>query len=185
MRGLFQPAVTGDMRKSFMYGHYVHALIEWIIVEGLKFSTWDDIEKEYNITIDTHAGNSMKIRGFTDIARCNIPGHGTYLVDIKTMTSRTFSQNGLPEYLRHKYESQVQIYMFLEGIDRSIILIVEKDSPHRFKEVYVQRDNDRILSIIDGWKHVADSIVEGFIPECTCVDPNKCPILDAIQTAET
>ena len=163
-----------DSQKIFMFGHFSHAIIQKIVVE-LGLATPEDIEKEYYFHFQTEAGNPYSVRGFIDIARCVVPGRGTYLVDIKTMNARIYGRPELPEATMTKYEAQVKLYLAFEDLEEAIILCVEKDSPHRFKEVYIQADPDFVDRTIARWEDVVDALAEGRVPACTCADPHTCP----------
>lgn len=163
-----------ESQLAFMVGHMWHELLQFIVVEGLGFCDWDQIEKEHWLHSETEAGNPYSVRGFIDFARVEIPGKGTYLVDVKTMASRIFSMTELPYDLMQKYTTQVKLYLEMEGLDQAIILCVNKDSPHRFKEVIVQRDPDLVDEVIDRWETVTDSVATETPPECSCDDPEQC-----------
>lgn len=163
-----------DLQKTFMFGHFSHAIVQKIVVE-LGFATPDDIEKEYDFHFETEAGNPYRVRGFIDIARCVVPNRGTYLVDIKTMNARVYAQQNLPESTMEKYEAQVKLYLAFEELDEAIILCVEKDTPHRFKEIVIQSDPDFVDAALERWESVTDALVEGRVPPCTCSNPSNCP----------
>lgn len=163
-----------NSQKTFMIGHMYHGLVQWIIVNGLGFATEADIEKEHDIHLTTEAGNPYRVRGFIDVARCVIPGRGTYLVDVKTMHSRMFAVDGLGS-LTDKYEAQVKLYLAFEELEDAIILQVQKDGPHQFKEYMVQSDPDFVDGIIAKWENVVDHDAAGTVPDCTCDDPSQCP----------
>jgi hypothetical protein len=173
-------------QKNFMIGHMYHGLIQFIMVEELGFSKWSEVEREYDYGWDkegncfddslvTHKGNSYRIRGFADFSRCRLPGKGEYLVDIKTMMSRIYAQDFVGSANQPKYEAQVKLYMDLEDINQAIILCVEKDGPHRFKEHVVAADHDFCEDIYDKWEYVVDCEVEGVVPDCTCDHSVECP----------
>lgn len=168
-------AHTAEQQLNFIIGHMYHSLLQWIMVEGLGFCTWADVEKEHDLHFTTENGNPYRVRGFIDFARVEIPNRGTYLVDIKTMNSRLFAQDSLPATTHEKYEAQVRTYLEFEDLDHAIILCVSKDSPHRFKEVLVERDTDFVERTMDRWEDVTDAIAAGVIPDCTCSDPDSCP----------
>jgi len=177
---------SADTQKIFMIGHMYHGLIQNIMVEGLGFCTWDEVEKEYDFGWDketsdfdgsllTEKGNPYRIRGFADFSRVVIPGKGEYLVDVKTMMSRIYAQEFTGSFNQDKYEAQVKLYMDMEDIDQAIILCVEKDGPHRFKEHLVMADSDLVESIYDKWEYVVDCEAEGEVPDCTCDHSVECP----------
>lgn len=170
-----QQAHTAEQQLNFIIGHMYHGLLQWVMVEGLGFCGWDQIEKEHDHYFTTDAGNQYRVRGFIDFARVEIPNRGTYLVDVKTMNSRLFAQDHLPATTHEKYEAQVRMYLEFEDLDQAIILCVSKDSPHRFKEVIIQRDSDFVERTMDRWEDVTDAIAAGVIPDCTCADMDTCP----------
>lgn len=165
---------AADAQKTFMIGHMYHSLLQYAVVEGLGFATWDDIEKEYDFYFETEAGNPYRVRGFIDIARCVIPNRSTYLVDIKTMHARIYAQNSLPESTLEKYTAQVKLYLEFEELPEALILCAEKDNPHRFKEITIQRDPEFVADVIEKWETVADALVLGEPPKCTCLNPSRC-----------
>jgi hypothetical protein len=63
----------------------------------------------------------------------------------------------------------------MEDIDQAIILCVEKDGPHRFKEHIVQADPDLVEEIFAKWEYVANCEAEGDVPACTCDHSVECP----------
>lgn len=185
---------TLDSQKNFMVGHMYHSLLQWILVEGLGFADWPEIEKEYDFGWDkeakdyngdlvTEEDNPYRIRGFIDVARCVIPNVGTYLVDIKTVNARLYAQDSLPASTMEKYEAQVKLYLEFEELDEAIILAVEKDSPHRFKEFRIQRDSDFVDDTIARWESVVDAVAQGEVPDCTCSEPNTCPVKGIYELA--
>lgn len=166
--------IASDSQKNFMVGHMYHGLLQWIIVEGLGFAEWDDIEKEFDFKFDTPAGNPYRVRGFLDVAQCTVPNRGEYLVDVKTMNSRIYS-TGLPDSMYAKYSAQVKLYLEFVDLDDAIILCVEKDTPHRFKEILIKRDTAFVEETVVRWESVVDALTSGEVPDCTCSNPSKCP----------
>lgn len=165
-----------DSYKNFMIGHMFHGLFQHIFVEELGFATWHDIEKEHDYFFDTADGNPYRVRGFIDIAHCVIPNVGDVLVDLKTVNARMFAQDRLPESTMEKYEAQVKLYLSFEGMDEGIILGIEKDTPHKFKEWKVMADDEFVSETLARWEDVVDAAVSGEIPACTCFDPKACPM---------
>ena len=165
-------------QKNFLFGHFYHTTLQWIMVEGLGFATWDDIEKEFDFHLETPKGNPYRVRGFVDIAKCVIPNTDPFLVDIKTMNARIYAQSPTPDFWVEKFEAQVRMYLDFTGLDKAVVLLVEKDSPHRFKELVIERDDLFVDQIVEGWESVVDARAEGIIPDCTCWDPGKCPVKD-------
>lgn len=153
---------TTALRKTFQVGHFWHAYIQWIVVEKLGFADWDAIE-----VMHTHRwkdGPYGWCRGAADIAPCDIPVHGKYLVDIKTMGAHDFKLQGLPGWCAPKYEAQVNMYMDWFDLDKTIILCVSKDSPHDFKEFEFRRNQPLIDAVYSKWSLVKDCIDQGIEP---------------------
>jgi hypothetical protein len=171
--------------KTFAVGHFWHQYIQHIVVERLGFCGWDAIErhgdkgwtKELEDLIPeagvTFEGDRYKpfhwVSGSADIAPCEIPGHGTYLVDIKTMGSHDFRQAGLPTWCAAKYEAQVNIYMDFFDLEQAIILCVSKDSPHEFKEYIFERNPPLIEALYAKWKLVSACLDEEVEPDLTYI----------------
>ena len=78
------------------------------------------------------------------------------LVDIKTMSGQAFRAPVLPEAFAHKYVCQINIYMDLFDIGQAMILGVNKDSPHDFKEILFVRNQSLIDAIYRKWKFVSE-----------------------------
>jgi hypothetical protein len=164
-----------EAEKTFAVGRLYHELMAWVVIEGLGFSTWDEAEKEYNFRFPTAAGNEVWVRGFADLGRVDIPGSGTFLVDYKTVASRLYSMSQLPHGKEEQYRAQVALYLEMEDLDEALIVFLEKDNPHRFKELRVQRDGALVDDVMEGWERVADAVAAGEPPACTCYRPENCP----------
>lgn len=164
-----QPSI--GLRKAFTVGHFWHAYIQHIIVERLEFSSWDEVERKgiraWSATLTNENKNKpyQWATGFADVAPCHIPVHGDFLVDIKTMGSHDFKQQGLPAWCASKYEAQLNIYMDWFDLERAIILAVSKDSPHEFKEFMFERNQPLIDTIYSKWKLVGDCVEAGIEPD--------------------
>lgn len=159
------PSVS--LRKSFIVGHFWHAYLQHIVVE-IGMAEARAIEREgvkcWGSGPDDQPLPYHWAKGFGDIAPCSIPGHGDFLVDIKTMGSHHYKQTGLPEWAAAKYECQVNIYMDWFDLERTIILCVLKDSPHEMKEIIFERNQPLIDAIYGKWKIVGQCVVEGIVP---------------------
>lgn len=150
------------LMKAFQVGHFWHAYVQHIVVERLGFATWDDIEVRGKKAWGDKPFHWAT--GSADIAPCRIPVHGDYLVDIKTMATHDFRQNGLPGWCAAKYEAQINVYMDWFDLERAIILCVGKDSPHEFKEFSFERNQALIDAIYAKWKLVGACLEEGVEP---------------------
>lgn len=165
--------------KNFLVGHMWHELMQWAVVDGLGFAEWDSIEKSHAVRSDGNPidQNSEKdcdsvtklmqaggwwAKGAIDVARCEIPGMGTFLVDFKTCGSFPFKSATVPY---ENYIAQLQIYMDWEGVDRGIILYINKDSGHDFKEFVIERDPAVAENIYRKWDIVSQAVVDGALPK--------------------
>jgi hypothetical protein len=178
-KGHLEPQrLTSEMQKTFQIGHMYHAWLQYILVEGLGFSTWKEIEKKYSKKLVTDKGNKWSVSGSADVASCKIPGQSKpYLIDIKTMRSTSFSQAKMPEWLWEKYEAQAQVYMEWHNKDATILLCCNKDSPHQFKEYIIYRKFDKVSDIYNRWEKLADHLADDIPPDCDCHSP-KCEVVD-------
>lgn len=154
---------SASLLKVFTVGHFWHAYVQWIIVEQLGFAGWDDIERRGSKR--WAEGPFKYATGSADVAPCNIPKSGEYLVDIKTMGSHDYKQQGLPSWCAPKYECQMNIYMDWFDLERTLVLCVSKDSPHDFKEFEFRRNQPLIDAIYSKWKLVGDCVAADIEPD--------------------
>lgn len=140
-----------SLRKTFAVGHFWHQYLQHIVCERLGFCKPEAIE--------AHAeerwgeGAFHYVSGSADIAPCHVPGHGDWLVDFKTTNSFSFTQ--LSENLLQKWEAQVNIYLDLFDMEKAMIVVIQKDSPHALKEVTFTRNQPLIDAIYGKWKLVS------------------------------
>jgi hypothetical protein len=146
------------MRKYGPVGHFWHQWLQHIMVrydmvdasaierEGFKGIFTPD-------TWSTEPGNFRACRGSADVAPWNFKGHD-YIVDFKTMGSRSFQRPTLPDSFAAKYECQMQIYMDFFGYERALIVGINKDTPHDFKEFEFRIDQDLVNAIYKKWQYV-------------------------------
>lgn len=148
--------------KAFQVGHWWHQYLQWIIRDRLSFCDNSAIERRgVRRWTDGPYGWAT---GAGDIAPCDIPGHGEWLIDIKTMGSHDFKRNGLPGWCAAKYEAQINIYMDFFDLDRALIVCVLKDSPHDLKEFAFERNDELITQIYDKWELVSSWLNESVTP---------------------
>jgi hypothetical protein len=155
--------ISGSLYKTFQVGHWWHAYIQHVVVDRLGFSDRGQIERKGLRRWGN--GAYQWATGFADIAPCCIPGHGEYLVDIKTQGSFDFKQQYLPSWCAGKYEAQINIYMDWFDLDRAIIFCISKDSPHDFKEYEYLRNQPLIDAVYDKWKLVGECIDKQIEPD--------------------
>lgn len=183
-----QAAIAGEegkphstsLKKSFAVGHFWHAYLQWIIVKKLGYADdkeieirgykgWDEEVKPRYFGYN-HGGVTAIHKPFhyatgqADVAPCRIPVHGDYLVDIKTMGAHDYKQIQLPGWCAPKYECQINIYMDWFDLEKAIILCVQKDSPHAFKEFEFMRNQPLIDAIYSKWRLVGACLEAGEEP---------------------
>jgi hypothetical protein len=167
--------ISGALKKTFLVGHFWHALIQQIIVQKLEFASPDAIEREgKRLWGDGPPPDNACliprpyhwVHGYGDVAPLVTPTWKG-VVDIKTMRSADFmllGTGGLPAWAALKYKAQLNIYMDLFDQERGLILAVNKDSPHDFFELEFERDQLLIDSIYQKWRAVSDCLDHGIVP---------------------
>lgn len=144
--------LTATSHKNFFVGHFWHGLLQDILCERLEFCNKDDVEKELRFQ-----DHKWWARGFADIAKCDIPGKGSYLIDFKTMNSYSFQKPA--ESLLAKWQLQVACYMAWDNrVDSAIIIGIQKDTPHDFKEFVFNRDDAILEPVYEKWNIVAEAL---------------------------
>lgn len=163
--------IDATSHKNFNVGHMWHSWLDTIVVDGLGFAKWEDVEKQCG-----YAQERWWATGLADIAYCDIPGKGVYLIDWKTMNSRIFGyEPDQPQLaaILEKYRYQVNCYMHWTGRERCIIVGIEKDTPHAFREFVYEYDPDLLAPVYNKWDIVAACLRSGIPPDCDCDD---CPV---------
>jgi len=152
---LLSPNISPNLRRTFDCGHMWHNYLEAIMVD-MGFVRPDDVEVYTTHRIVTKRGSAMGA-GTGDMVGVNIPGHGQWLVDIKTMNRKQFDQ-GASEYMFKKWEAQVNCYGDWFGLSNMMILAVCKDSPHDFREYIIPPNQTLLDEIYDRWTYVAQCL---------------------------
>ncbi|MDE2100430.1 MAG: hypothetical protein KGL39_24470 [Patescibacteria group bacterium] len=150
-----------EARKSFLLGFFYHELIYYAL-QDLGFSEPGDIEEKIEMEL-----YGVPVKGHIDVSRCVIPVHGDWMVDIKTQQAMKFAKDPAGD-LFEKYVAQQQMYMWLKDKEKCMILWAEKDTPHRYKETYIERDDDAVEQVFEKWSTVIEAEKEGVPPHCTC-----------------
>ncbi len=126
--------ISGSLRKTFLVGHFWHAVLQHILVEKLEFASQFSIERmgstAWGRLNDGTPAPFNWARGSADVAPCVIPRHGEFLVDFKTMNGVDFGRNAPPQWAVGKWECQLNIYMDWFALDRALLVGIQKDSPH-------------------------------------------------------
>lgn len=162
MRGmLIHPRPSPALRRTFDCGHMWHGYLQAMLIE-MGFVTEDNVER-YVTAERTGKFGSFTGAGTGDLVNVEIPGHGTWLVDIKTMNKPEFEQ-GASEFTFKKWNAQVNCYMDWFEADKAMILAVCKDSPHNMREYQIQRDDVLLGEIYDRWSYVRYCIDNDELP---------------------
>jgi hypothetical protein len=159
--------IGAGLRKTFQVGHFWHGYLQEIVVNQLGYADADAIERPGQKVWAEEDGKPKAYhwcRGSADVAPISIPGQGEFLVDFKTMGSFDFKRSTLPDWSAAKYESQMNIYMDFFDLEQTIVLCINKDSPHEFKEFIFNRNQPLIDTIYEKWHYVSDCLDNGNIP---------------------
>lgn len=179
-----QKPIESSLGKIFQVGHFWHQYLQEICiraglceernVERRGIKGWggpaDETWTEYN--------PFHWVTGSADICPLEVPGHGPYLIDFKTMGSHIFKAIKPHELTATKWECQLNVYMDLFSMEKSMIVGINKDSPHDFKEFEFHRNDELIDILYMKWKLVAECLDEGVPPpEDEIIDlPLKGPV---------
>lgn len=158
---LFGP-ISGSLYKTFAVGHFWHGYLQWIVEKRLEFCGPEDIERRGKKAWADKPYHYAT--GSGDIAPCEIPGHGPYIVDFKTMNTHAFKAMALPEFFADKYECQMNIYMDFFDLDQALIVGILKDSPHDMKEFSFLKNQPLIDAIYLKWRLVSECLTQGVMP---------------------
>ncbi len=160
-----------SLLKTFQVGHFWHQWIQYLVVKA-NLCDPNDIERKA-----THSwGDNYyeQVAGSADICPI-ILGDWIGGIDVKTMSANQFKSAGVPEWAAAKYECQMNIYMYLFEQDQWMILAVDKDSPHEFREFIYMRNDHLIEAILDKFRYVSDAVAAGEV--ITTLDDDQWPDL--------
>ncbi len=162
-----------------MVGHFWHILLSDIL-SALDFTGDHCVERKLKYT---HP-DGWTVAGAADVSHCYVPGHNDapFLVDFKTMNARMFAEPP-PPYVLDKWTHQVNIYMDLlwkanpkmDNPVQTIMVVIQKDTPHNFKEIVIDYDPDLCEAVYEKWSVVWQSLQDDFPPRCEC-PVGKCPV---------
>jgi len=162
MRGmLIHTRPSPALRRTFDCGHMWHGylqniLIDMGLVDARNVERYVAVEREGKFGPFIGAGTG-------DLIDVEIPGHGIWLVDIKTMNKTEFEQ-GAREFTMRKWQAQVSCYMDWFNADKAMILAICKDSPHDMREYQIIKDVPLLEEIYDRWSYAK-----------WCVDNDETP----------
>jgi hypothetical protein len=178
--------VSYALRRVFDCGHMWHGYLQEMLIE-MGFVKRENVERPLE-----HHHPSMKVgdamwtgRGTADLVDVDIPGHGKWLVDIKTMSDAEFDDGPRPDTLK-KWTAQVNCYLDWLGTESAFILAVRKGgSPgragkpaHDFREIKIAYDPVLINNIYDRWTQVANAIAANEPPPCEHDKSKICSLGD-------
>lgn len=177
------------MLKTFMVGHFWHALLQHAVVElGVAdpkaievrgMHGWGEKEIVTRERYDEHLTHIIApgvetwqpfwkpfhwATGSGDVAPLVMPNGDEYVLDFKTMSSHQYKANSLPDWAAAKYEAQINVYMDWFNQERAIILCINKDTPHDMKEYEFVRNQPLIDAIYDKWEFVSECLDIGEAP---------------------
>ena len=174
--------ISPALRRTFDCGHMWHGYLQSILID-MGLVQPENVERHTTYRIVTKHGTAIG-SGTGDLVDVTIPGHGEWLVDIKTMSKREFEQ-GANEYTMLKWQAQVSCYMDWFGSDKAMVLAISKDSPHQMREYEIVKDQNLLNEIYDRWTYVAECVRLGQEPEYEYqVDPLLLNPGDSVLDAE-
>lgn len=167
----------GGLNKHMMVGHFWHQWLQHICLK-LEFCSEPNIERVGErawatektdrwvpgkpdvqmMSYRTIAKPYCWATGSADIAPIVLPKGWEGVVDFKTMSSTSFKKDDVP--FGDKYECQINIYMDFFDLDKALMLGINKDAPHAFKEFQYNRNQPLIDAIYDKWKYVGERLDE-------------------------
>ena len=157
------PPITSALRRTFDVGHMWHGYLEEILID-MGFVLRENVERAVTVKLQGAYG-PFTAKGTIDLLNVEIPGHGTWLVDIKTMNGNEFSTGPMAQTSR-KWEAQVNCYIDWAGkTNQAMILAVCKDSPHDMKEFKITPNTALLNEIYDRWSFVEYAIQTNKPPE--------------------
>jgi hypothetical protein len=173
------------LHRTFAVGHMWHGYLQNILID-MGFVQPDNVE----LTLQKTIFESPEVigKGTADLVDVQIPGHGSWLVDIKTMGRREF-EAGAHEYTMMKWQAQVNCYMDWLGTEKAFILAVCKDSPHAFREYQIVRDQNLLDEIYDRWLYTQYCLDNDKEPEVREDIPKELQargdsVLDEVEAAK-
>jgi hypothetical protein len=162
-KGLLLPQpITPALRRTFDCGHMWHGYIQNILID-MGFVTPENVENHTVHKIVRPSGTAIG-SGTGDLVDVQIPGQGSWLVDIKTMRKDLFDQ-GADDLTLAKWAAQVNCYGDWFNQDKMMILAICKDSPHNFREYIIERDDALLEEIYEKWIYVTKCIKKGVEPD--------------------
>ncbi len=178
---------TPDLYKTFQVGHFWHAYLQHLLVHKLEFCDEAAIERRGQRAWPPPRDDSEGVAavrpfhwvtGSADVAPCEVPNYGSYLIDFKTMGAFAYKPNIPPGDTIVKWECQLNVYMDFFDLEKALIVGILKDSPHSFKEFEFHRNQDLIDALYSKWRLVSECLDEKVEPPIDEVIelPTKGPV---------
>lgn len=164
-----QRRIPAQLRRTFDWGHMAHGYYGAILQE-MGFVQPGNVERK------VHGFDGLG-SGTADLVDVEIPGQGKWLVDMKTMNSPEFKRGPRPDTLK-KWTAQVSCYGAWLGVEKLMILAIEKDSPHGLKEIQIKIDDDLLENILERWMYVEEAILDQDPPPCDHPYGSPCSLND-------
>lgn len=152
---LISPKISPALRRTFDCGHMWHGYLQEMLIE-MGLVTRPNVERHLICIVEGRYGQAVG-SGTADLVDVEIPGHGQWLVDIKTMSKPEF-EAGASQFTFQKWEAQVSCYMDWLGTEKAMVLAVCKDSPHQMREYQIVKNKLLLSQIYDRWSYVADCV---------------------------
>ena len=129
-----------------------------------------EAETEVEYVIDEH-----QVRGRADFL-VHHPDGNVYVVELKTMNSRSFSM--LTE-IKKTWDAQLSMALHGLGYPTGVLLVLESGYPYRMREFRVDRNDQLLSEIFAKFDHVRDCISNDAPPDHCCpidsVAMKACP----------
>ncbi len=158
---LVRSSISPALRRTFDIGHMIHGYLQNILLD-MELVREANIERYIKQTVEGKYGLCVGA-GTGDLVDVEIPGHGHWLVDIKTMKKSEY-ESGPQELTMKKWTAQVSCYMDWFLSPKAMILAFCKDSPHEMREFQIIRDDVMLKGIYDRWSYVQHCIDKGIEP---------------------
>jgi hypothetical protein len=158
------------LAKIFQTGHFWHQYLQEVCLRA-GFCGDGDVERRGKKVWKSRnvywggSGDGIElpvafhwVTGSADICPCEVPGHGPYLIDFKTMGSHQFRANEPHPNTMEKWECQLNTYMDFFDMERAMIVGINKDAPHDFKEFEFARNQPLIDKLYYKWNLVSECL---------------------------
>lgn len=150
--GTLVEQISPALRRTFDTGKFWHDYLGAILLD-MKFVDPKNVEK-YILQKITVGDKFFYGSGIADLVDVRIPGHGKWLIDIKTMNKAKFDQ-GADSQTMLKWIAQLSCYADWFKRDNLMVLAVSKDSPHAMKEYVIRKDENLLNEIYSRWLAVS------------------------------